>query len=989
MSGYPAAENPPAAGRFRSRFLSAHQRLRKSGALDRIICIGLLIGAMALVGWVRLLPRALRGVEGWGAIRLREMIAAKVDAQLPADIPDRRAAIDQGVRAWMKDHPAKLEEFNHEIVDRLASEFRYTGDDGREHAFLGDYDSYHWLRMARNYLQTGTTCDRVVDGICRDTYANAPVGRTNIYNRSPHIAAIIALNRLITFFRPGFPIPASSFLVQALIGMLGVIPAFAIGRRVAGNLGGLSAAIVLGLNPTFLERSLGSDDDVWNVVLPLFMVWALVEASAAQSSRRQIAYATLGAVFTGLHAATWSGWSFTYGVLMIALLANLFFESIKLALCRARSELSSGAGVRRAALVVAVFYFAAWITTSLAGASYSATARNIARPIAAMLRIHPGGPHVAAHARPSPPGESVWPHTLSIVAELQKVDPTKFARWMGGQWVPLAGCLGLLLLALPQRRWRWWDFALLIGAAGLYRYGLAASLTADWQLPALIAAPIAVAILIDLMPTPQAAPQDRSAALIVSVWFCAALYLGSSAGRFVMLLAAPFAIAFGAIPGRAYLWISRRIRERQPRYAGPLSAAVFVALAAWIIVPAEAGYLEARNYMPIINHAWWMTLEDLREHSPPDAIINAQFDYGYWIKYVADRRVAADGGSLSTHIPYWLSRALLAPNDNQAVGLLRMLDCGSDATPDPEGKLGAYGKLIADGLDPIAAQSMVLEIAGLDFPAASARLARSRLGEAAQAGVLASTHCDPPPAYLILSSKMAYLKWSQLGNWDFRRAYAYANERSIPQAAAVEDLAARFGLAPADARTLFQQVRGLRSDQDAQRFIAPVQPHSAGWIPCRSLTGGELDCTPDLSLSQRATITGIVYRPTDTTLKIRFLSDDGKVQDRDGTPALVLIAGDKEIAEHPVDSPTDPDVAVMVDPARSRALIGPPNLIRSTFTRLMLLDGAYSPLFTKVYENTVIYFGEKVTAWKINWPELERSGSAPNPKKPSAPSPGA
>ena len=989
MSGYPAAENPPAAGRLQYRFTSAHQRLRETGALDRIICIGLLIGTMALVGWVRLLPHALGGVERPAAVLAREMIAAEAYGQLPADSPQRRAPIDQTVRAWMRDHPAEFQKLDHEIVGLLASEFRYMGDDGRKHVFLGDYDSYHWLRMARNYLQAGTTCDRIVDGICRDTYTNAPVGRINVYNRSLHIAAIITLNRLITLFRPGFPIPAGSFLVQALIGMLGVIPAFAIGRRVAGNLGGFCASIVLGLNPLFLGRSLGSDDDVWNVVLPLFTVWALIEASAAPSYRRQIAYATLGAVFVGLHAASWSGWPFAYGVLMIALLANLLFESIKLALRRARSEISSGAGVRRAALVVAVFCFSAWITTSLAGASYFATARRIARPVAAVLRIHPGGADVAAGSRPSPPGESVWPRSFSFVEELKKGDATQFALWMGGEWVLFAGCLGLLLLALPHRRWRWWDFALLIGAAGLYRYGLTASLTGDWQLPALIAAPIAVAVLIDLTPNARPPQEDRSAVLIVTVWFCAALYLSFSAVRFITLLAVPFAIAFGAIPGRAHLWISRLIRERQPRYPGPVSAAVFVLLAAWTIVPAKAGYLEARNYMPDINQAWWTTLEDLCEQSPPNAIINADWIYGYWIKYAAERRVVADGGSLSTHIPYWLSRALLAPNDDQAVGVLRMLDCGSDAMPQPEGQLGAYGKLIAQGLDPIAAQSMVLEIAGLDFAAAKARLARSGLGEAAQASVLASTHCDAPPAYLILSTKMLRLGWSQLGNWDwdFRRAYAYENERSIPAAAAVDDLAARFGMQPADARTLFQQVHGPHSDEDAQRFIASAQALRAGWMPCGGLTRGELVCTSNLPLSQRPTITGLVYRPTDTTLKIGFLSDHGEVQPRDETPAIVLIAGDKEIVEHTVDSPTDPDVAVMVDLVHSRALVGPSNLIRSTFTRLVLLDGDYSPLFTKVYKATVI--GETVTAWKINWPDLERSSSGPNPKQPSTPSPGA
>ena len=69
MSGHPAVENPPAAGRSQSWFTFAYQRLRETGALDRIICIGLLIGAMALVGWVRLLPRALGGVEKSAGVR--------------------------------------------------------------------------------------------------------------------------------------------------------------------------------------------------------------------------------------------------------------------------------------------------------------------------------------------------------------------------------------------------------------------------------------------------------------------------------------------------------------------------------------------------------------------------------------------------------------------------------------------------------------------------------------------------------------------------------------------------------------------------------------------------------------------------------------------------------------------------------------------------------------------------------------------------------
>src|SRR5262249_8636239 len=143
---------------------------------------------------------------------------------------------------------------------------------GREHVYLGDWDSYFWLRQARNRLRTGSVCDAVVDGEGRDTHANAPFGRRMPYERSLHVLAIAQPHRLITVFAPAYPLDATAFLVPVLLGALGVLAAFAIGVRLAGPAGGLAAALAVGLDPTILRRTLGSDDDVWNVTLPLLAV---------------------------------------------------------------------------------------------------------------------------------------------------------------------------------------------------------------------------------------------------------------------------------------------------------------------------------------------------------------------------------------------------------------------------------------------------------------------------------------------------------------------------------------------------------------------------------------------------------------------------------------------------------------------------------------------------------------------------------------------
>src|ERR1700694_5624791 len=94
------------------------------------------------------------------------------------------------------------------------------------------------------------------------------------------------MQRVLTWVDPGLPLPASSCLVQAVVGALGVLPAFCLGRRLAGNLAGVAAAMLIGTNPVFLERSLGSDNDVWNIVLPLSMFAAAAAALAAAGWRR-------------------------------------------------------------------------------------------------------------------------------------------------------------------------------------------------------------------------------------------------------------------------------------------------------------------------------------------------------------------------------------------------------------------------------------------------------------------------------------------------------------------------------------------------------------------------------------------------------------------------------------------------------------------------------------------------------------------------------
>ena len=271
------------------------------------------------------------------------------------------------INQWIGQHKAQFQADKAAISQRLKSQLRYMGNDGQEYVYLGDFDSYLWLRHARNYLRTGTTCDAIADGACRDTYTNAPVGARTIYARLLHIAAIVGLHTLITLFRPDYPLPASSFLVPVIIGMLGVPPAFFIARRLSDTIGALLAAILTALHPIFLHRSIGSDNDVWNVVLPLYMMWAAMAAMAAKGARRQSIYGVLAGMCAGLHAWAWRGWIFSYMVLIAGLVGHGLLHSARYAIQKRTLRVWQATEVRRTALVVMVFYVAAGLCTTLAG----------------------------------------------------------------------------------------------------------------------------------------------------------------------------------------------------------------------------------------------------------------------------------------------------------------------------------------------------------------------------------------------------------------------------------------------------------------------------------------------------------------------------------------------------------------------------------------------------------------------------------------------
>jgi hypothetical protein len=80
----------------------------------------------------------------------------------------------------------------------------------------------------------------------------------------------------------------------------------------------------------------------------------------------------------------------------------------------------------------------------------------------------------------------------------------------------------------------------------------------------------------------------------------------------------------------------------------------------------------------------------------------------------------------------------------------------------------------------------------------------------------------------------------------------------------------------------------------------------------------------------------------------------------------LIVAGAEEKEDFSFPSSQFPRIGVLLDLPKKRILVGPPPLIRSTFTHLVYLNGRYAQHYTKVNEQ-LTFEGERVVTWKVTW----------------------
>jgi len=168
---------------------------------------------------------------------------------------------------------------------------------------------------------------------------------------------------------------------------------------------------------------------------------------------------------------------------------------------------------------------------------------------------------------------------------------------------------------------------------------------------------------------------------------------------------------------------------------------------------------------------------------------------------------------------HWIGRVLSTNNEREAIGILRMLDCGSRKGFD-QLTFELQGFSTIKEVKPetvLAARNMMDTILLQDRAEAQEYLKGKGLSTEATERVLALTHCEPPEDYFITSGDMVgkAAVWGHFGAWDFKKAYVYNSLIKETPDTAVPKIEEIFGVDKKQAGKIYYEALALPDEDQA------------------------------------------------------------------------------------------------------------------------------------------------------------------------------
>ena len=904
----------------------------------------LILIPILIVIYLRLQPMYLPVTDDWAHNTVynyyKNQIASQINQQYP-NLPEanKNALIEAEFEKFIQQNQNILQQQIEATSQGFKERMMYESGNSK-YVYLGDIDSYFWLREARKLLNNGTVCDEIdrEKKLCYwDTYTRAPLkipSKLGKEKASPYSLSILYLYKFLKIFNPDITLMQASFYTPLVYAIISAILAFLIGRIIAGNLAGLITSIIISVNPTFLSRTLGSDNDPLTMFFPLLIVLFFMYTIHAKNLKRTIIFGITTAISISLYAYAWQGWWFMFDFIIATLAIYAGFHTVRqLTNKKSITNIIKSEKIKNTAIMfLTIFMVSAVFITAIL--NFDTFLHAINKPFWFI------GAKVAARA-------DYWPNVLVTVAEFNPGSIGSIISQMGGKLMFFIGLMGILFTMtskdkISKEQKYILGFGALIYLILVSKYGTSMGPKTYMALTAL---PVVLGLIILLKSKHEV---DVRIAILLVIWFVATTYAALTGVRFTLLMVSAFGVAFGITIAKVYKIVSTWISTELKISEALTKTIVTIVLLLVLISPVKAGYYAASHFMPSVNDAWYNSLTKIRDNSKGDAIINSWWDFGHWFKYIADRRVTLDGSSQGGPPLHWLGKLMVTDDEKHSVGILRMLDCGSN---------NAFDELNSVINDTPKSIDILDEIVRLEKREAGEVLLKNGLSKKEAGRVLKYTHCNPPEDFFITSEDMVGKAgvWAHFGSWDFRRAEMYnkIHGKSAEEGKQIlKDLG--YNLTPEQIDQYYYEIQ----TQDDSHWITPWPGYLSGVRPCeKPEPNGIMVCNQVLSNGQQIPL--IVNL---TSMDVIIPSNEGH------KPTSIVYVTKNGTKEKFFEGGNILEFSIVLVPKGYgyASLITHPYLANSMFTRLFYLEGHGLKYFNKFSDQTGVN-GWRILVWKIDW----------------------
>jgi len=911
----------------------------------------LIIIAMAFSTFLRIQPAYLPITDEWAKNSVhnffKDQIKGQVSEQYPnMPDPNKDVIVDEEFQKLLKERKSEVDEQIKATSDYFKS--RLQDDNGQ--TYLLAIDPYFWMRHVKNIIENGHPGDEMIDGVKWDNHMYAPIGRTVPFDMfNAYFGAYVY--KFASFFNRDVPLMTIFFYIPVILSALAVIPAFFIAKRFGGNFGGFVAALVIAVHPAILTRTAGgfADTDAYNVLFPLFITLAFLTAFEAENLKKRSLYAAIAGILVGLYSFAWGGWWYIFDFIVASTIIYIGYYIIL-----HRKELKKNIisiikipAIKNTLIVLLIFVIMSGIFVSIFVNFY-------------YFQRAPINPFRFSKLK-EVGIIKLWPNVYTTVAEQNPASLGHVINQIGtGRMLLfLIGLVGISLAMIKKDSKKLSDFSFVVGSTLWFAIIL---LTKPENLNIFlvwITVPFIIKFLLIIKQNDFEV--DTKAAILLFIWLLSTIYASTKGIRFSLLVVPAFAVGFGITLGIAFKYLNKWINSILHIKKWITKIALFIILLLIIGISPKppfctgsmcgSAFATAKNEIPSMNDAWYNALSKIREESAQDAIINSWWDFGHWFKMVGDRAVTFDGTSQNTPMAHWIGKVLLTDDEDTAIGILRMLDCGSRKSGDMLDEITNDTAMSVD---------ILYEIILQDKREAKKTLLDNGINSGVAEEILKLTHCDPPENFFIASEDMISKSgvWGHFGSWNFDRALIYntlkKKEYKNNRIKSIDFLKKRLNYSQQNAESLFREVQSIKTNDEANSWIAPWPSYQSGLSGC-AIEDNIAKCGNGMVVDL-------------TTAETMISTQQGEARPH----SLVYLTPENLEVRRFNDSNIEVSAALIPRGDSFVSIMSSPEIAASIFNRLFYMEGHGLKHF-KLFAHEKQVTGGDIYVYKVDWEGQEKN----------------